>query len=611
MHVPRSSSLFGWHGCYLRIDVGQRRSEIILIPDSVLRLFVGGSGLATWILHQETDDHTGYDPLGPTAPLIFCFSPLVGSPLTTSAKFAVVSRSPLTGCLNDSLSSSRFAISGKKAGVDAIVLTGTADAWVSVFVDDGAVQIHDAAALIGKSSAETADALRAERGPDFDVASIGVAGENLVWYATISHDRRHAGRGGSGAVLGSKRVKALCVRGTRRVAFADSDGLIQLSRQLSRSSLSEATAKYRESGTIINLVTFNRLGTLPTRNFRETRFEGAGQLTADALQGEGRRVRTSCAACTIGCEHVFLPADSTGDSGVRMEYESLFALGPMCGVSDPKIVLQAVQLCDRLGMDTISAGATVAFAMECAESGRLPKHALRFGDGAALLQCLRQIGSREAIGDLLANGSRFAAGQIGQGSAALAPHVKGLEIPGYDPRSLQLMALGFAVGTRGADHNRSGAYEADFSAKADRFHATVKDVILAVDSEDESALMDSLILCRFLRGIFDNRVDAMAQMLRLTTGCDYSQEELRLAARRIVDAKKLFNIRHGWKPADDTLPARLLDRVVESGSRSDVMLTTDQLGQLIRTYNGHRGWTPDGYLPDALAVARREEMRLG
>lgn len=605
-----SRQLSGWHGRYRVIDVGSRQTTVRPIPAGVLRAFVGGAGLGTWILHQLTDAIPGYDPLGPAAPLIFCFSPLVGSPLTTSAKFAVVSRSPLTGCLNDSLSSSRFAISGKKTGCDAIVLTGVSDSWVSVSVDEDQVTFRDASEVTGRSAAEAAQWFRAEAGADFDTAAIGVAGEQRVRFATISHDRRHAGRGGSGAVMGSKRVKLLAVRGARRVPFADPSGLADYSRQLSRLSLSDATAKYRETGTVVNLVTFNRLGTLPTRNFRESRFEAAEQLSGMALQGSGHRLRQSCAACTVGCEHIFVPADGDADAGVRLEYESLYALGPMCGVAERDVVLEAARRCDELGIDTISAGATIAFAMECGEQGLLAEPDLRFGSGEQLLTLLDRIGTRAGLGDLLADGSRAAAARIGGGSERFAPHVKGLEIPGYDPRSLQLMALGFAVGTRGADHNRSGAYEVDFSARANRFHAIEDDVALAVQSEDESTLMDALILCRFLRGVFPDRLAAMSDMLALTTGVRLTPAELTAVAARIVDARKLFNIRHGWTPADDTLPPRLLDHPVASGSRSDVTLGSEQLAALVRSYNRLRGWTAEGWLPEERARQRRRELQL-
>ena len=502
-----TDELFGYHGRYLRVDLSQRTARDVGLPVPVLREFIGGSGLGTWILQNETDGH--YDALSPDAPLIFCFSPLVGSPLTTSAKFAVVSKSPLTERLNDSLASSHFAIAGKKTGYDAIVLVGRCDEPAVVLIEPKSIRYEPAGSLWGSTIPETERSLKATAFKGFRSAVIGPAGEQQVRYATISHDGRHAGRGGSGAVMGSKNVKALCVRGDRLGAFAKPEQLVEFSRELSRKSLGQATAKYRELGTVDNLVTFNRLGTLPTRNFQSGHFEEGDRLAPEVLVPDGKRTRTSCAACTIGCEHVFEAADGRK---VRMEYENLFSLGPLCGVSDPETVLQASQLCDDLGLDTISTGVTIAFAMECSERGLIEEN-LRFSDAAGLLDTIRAIASRDGIGKLLSLGTRAAAREIGQGSEQFAAHVKGLELPGYEPRALQMMGLGFAVNSRGADHNRSGAYQVDFSDESDRFNARAEDVHLAIQTEDEAAIMDSLILCKFLRGVFEDRMAAMAEMV--------------------------------------------------------------------------------------------------
>ena len=240
-------------------------------------------------------------------------------------------------------------------------------------------------------------------------------------------------------------------------------------------------------------------------------------------------------ACTIGCEHIYALGD---EKGVRLEYESLFALGPLCGVGDADAVLRASRLCDDLGIDTISAGGTIAFAMECVERGWLDEPWLSFGSGDAVLRAIELIGRREGVGDLLAEGSRRAAQTIGHHSIAFAPQVKGLEIPGYEPRALQTMALGFAVGARGADHNRSGAYEVDFSDKVDRKHVTVDAVHYAIETEDKAALMDSLVVCKFLRGVFEDFYAEAADMLRLVTGWDATADELRETARRIVRTKR-------------------------------------------------------------------------
>ena len=285
-----------------------------------------------------------------------------------------------------------------------------------------------------------------------------------------------------------------------------------------------------------------------------------------------------------------------GRGEVRLEYENLFALGPLCGVADPDAVLEACHKCDELGIDTISAGGTIAFAMECAERGYLDEPWLRFGDGAALLRALDLIASGEGVGQLLAQGSRLMAQTVGRDSLQFAPQVKGLEIPGYDPRGLQTMALGFAVGSRGADHNRSGAYEVDFSEAVDRRNVGAEAARFAIETEDKAALMDSLILCKFLRGVFADFFAESAEMLRLVTGWDVTAEELRATARRIVTAKKRFNILAGWTPAEDTLPPRLLRQPIPEDPQAQ--LSPARLQALVAAYNTARGWTAEGWLPD-------------
>jgi len=573
---------YGYHGCYLRIDVSTGRAERVPLSDDVLRQYLGGSGLgACLLLHEQGATE---DPLSPHAPLIFAFSPLVGSPLTTSAKFAVVSRSPLTGRFNDSLASSGFAVAGKQAGCDAIVIVGKATALSVLVIDDGEVRIEPADDVAGESCPVTEEKLRARLGPSYRIASIGPAGERAVRYATISHDGRHAGRGGSGTVLGSKNIKAIAVRGTKRCEWAQPRELTQLSRDLSKRSFGPATAKYRELGTAANLLTFNRFGTLPTRNFQQGTFDEAANLSPEQLRVEYSKTRASCVACTIGCEHIY----SVGQSNVRIEYENLFALGSLCGVSDHAAVLRASQRCDELGIDTISAGGTIAFAMECVERGLLDEPWLTFGSGDAVLRALDLIGRREGIGALLAEGSRRAAETIGQGSIAFAPQVKGLEIPGYEPRGLQTMALGFAVGARGADHNRSGAYDVDFSDQVDRRNATLDSVRFAIETEDKAALMDSLILCKFLRRVFDDFYTESAGMLCAVTGWEVTAGELHETARRIVSAKRQVNLLAGWTQAEDTLPERFLNTPLPNDPEAS--LTRERLDELVGEYHRQRGW---------------------
>lgn len=574
---------FGYHGAYLRIDVTSGSSEYVPLPDAVLREYLGGSGLGVKLLLDS--GAALVDPLAPEAPLVFAFSPLVGSPLTTSAKFAVVSKSPLTDRINDSLASSGFAIAGKRCGCDAIMIVGRAPELSVLILDEAGIRLEPAAEYRGATCRETETGLKARLGANYRVASIGPAGENLVRYATISHDGRHAGRGGSGAVLGSKNIKAIAVRGSKTAAWAQPAELTAISKALSKRSFGPATEKYRELGTAANLLTFNRFGALPTRNFQGGTFAEAARLSPEELSATRARTRESCVNCTIGCEHIY----SLGkNGGVRVEYESLFALGSLCGVSDSDAVLRASRRCDELGLDTISAGGTIAFAMECVERGWLNEPWLTFGSGEALLRAIEMIGSRQGLGNLLAEGSRRAAQAIGHGSIAFAPQVKGLEIPGYEPRALQTMALGFAVGARGADHNRSGAYEVDFSEKVDRRHVTLDAVRHAIETEDKAALMDSMILCKFLRGVFDDFHAEAAGMLRSVTGWDVTAAELHETARRIVSAKRQFNLLAGWTPAEDTLPDRFLNTPLPNDP--DAALSRELLDALVGEYHRQRGW---------------------
>jgi aldehyde:ferredoxin oxidoreductase len=581
--MREGSVAFGYHGCYIRVDVTEGTGERVPLGDDVLRHFLGGSGLGVKLLLDE--GAACVDPLAPEAPLVFAFSPLVGSPLTTSAKFAVVSKSPLTERINDSLGSSGFAMTGKRCGCDAFVVVGRAAELSVLVIDEAGVRLEPATEYRGATCRETETGLRARLGKNYRIASIGPAGENLVRYATISHDGRHAGRGGSGAVLGSKNVKAIAVRGSQLTEWANPTELTALSRSLSKRSFGPATAKYRELGTATNLLTFNRFGALPTRNFQSGTFEEAASLSPEQLSTTRSKTRESCMTCTIGCEHIY----SLGkNGGVRVEYESLFALGSLCGVGDSDAVLRASQRCDELGLDTISTGGTIAFAMECVERGWLAEPWLRFGSGDALLRAIELIGARVGLGNLLAEGSRRAAHAIGHNSITIAPQVKGLEIPGYEPRALQTMALGFAVGARGADHNRSGAYEVDFSDKVDRRHVTLDAVRHAIDTEDKAALMDSMIICKFLRGVFEDFHAEAADMLRIVTGWDVSADELRETARRIVTAKRKFNMLAGWTPAEDTLPERFLSTPLPNDLEAS--LSRERLDGLVAEYHRQRGW---------------------
>ena len=588
----------GFWGRLLHVDLTTGRSLYREIEEARLRGYLGGVGLGTSLLYEYAP--AGVEPLSPDNPLIFASAPLVGTRLTTTAKFAVVTKSPLTGFIADSLSSSHFGLELKRLGIDALVITGRAPALACLVVDRGDITVRNATHLRGSAPHETEMRIRGELGtPAAWIASIGLAGERLVRFATISNEGRHAGRGGVGAVMGAKNLKAIAIRGDLETAVADSQALETLAASLRRRSIGSVTDKYRNLGTVANLTVFNRLGTLPTRNFQQATFEGADAVSGETLTGNSFSRRHGCASCTIRCERLFKSLD--GNAEQRLEYETLFALGPLLGIDDPEDVLRAAGLCDRYGLDTISTGGTIAWAIETADRGVLSRGAargLRFGDGEGLLAAIEAIARREGVGDLLADGSRRAAASVGEGSAGWAMHVKGLELPGYEPRSLKTMALGLAVSPRGACHNRSGAYEADFSGEVDRLRGDPSRGRLVAASEDFSAVLDSLIVCKFLRKCFSDFYAEAADVLSAVTGWDCTADELRHTGERIHTLKKLFNVRERWTTDDDWLPVRLLTEPLASGVARGTSLSADELRGMIQGYYAARGWDADGFVPE-------------
>ncbi len=594
--------MYGYHGKVLIVDLSERTSVRQPLDESMLRRFIGGTGLASYLLYTHCPP--GADPLGPDNPLIFACSPLVGSRLTTSSKFAVAAKSPLTGMIGDSLSSSFLAVELKRTGVDALIVKGRSDRPTYLVLEEEEVRFEDASALLGLSTLDTEMAVRQELGRRFRVACIGPAGENGVRFASIANDGgRQAGRTGTGAVMGSKNLKAIAVRGSNPAPVFDAENLNVVGRDLSARSLGPATEKYRTTGTMANVAVFDRLGTLPTRNFQQSTFDLTEEVSGEAMYSGHFVKNAHCANCTIGCEKVLTVGDGSRKSTGRMEYESAFALGPLVGVGDRETVIRASHFCDEVGIDTISAGGTIAWAMECFERGILTLEdtdglELRFGNADALLPCLKAIATKSGnLGAILSEGSRIASQTVGNGSEAWAMHVKGLEMPGYEPRSLQTMALALAVSTRGACHNRSSAYEADFSNRVNRMEADAERGTITADGEDFSAVLDSLIWCKFLRKAFDDFWAESANSLGLITGWDVQPDELKKAGERINNLKKQFNIREGWTRDDDTLPERVLTERLPDGPAADVGLSEEDLQMMVSAYYQARGWNPDGTIP--------------
>ena len=592
--------MYGYHGRVMVVDLSTQQLSWQTLSVDVLTRFIGGIGLGTYLLYEHCPP--GVDPLSPDNPLIFVTSPLVGSRLTTSSKFAVLTKSPLTGFIGDSLSSSFLATELKKTGCDALVIKGKSSFPTLLSITESGVEFLDGNDLLGLSTSLTEREVKARMGGMTRVACIGPAGERLVRFASIANDGgRQAGRTGPGAVMGSKNLKAIAVRGRIPATVSNADALRDIGRDLTCRSLGAATEKYRTMGTVANVSVFNRLGTLPTRNFQQSTFEGAEEISGEEFVKSHRVKSAHCANCTIGCEQIMVTTDGRAPSKGRMEYESAFALGSLVGVSDANAVIRASHLCDELGIDTISSGATIAWAMECFEQGVLTSEDtggldLRFGEENAVMESLRLISRREGIGEILSIGSRAAAEVVGQGSEKWAMQVKGLEMPGYEPRSLKTMALGLAVSTRGACHNRSSAYEADFSVGVNRLSVDEQRGRVTMDGEDFSSVLDSLIWCKFLRKAFDDFYAESSIIYEHVTGLTMGPDELRIAGERINNLKKLFNIREGWTRSDDTLPARVLTEVLPDGVAEGTGLSREDLDMMISSYYRARGWTEDGLI---------------
>lgn len=597
----------------LLVDLTERKAETRPLPQALFEDYLGGVGMGTRLLLEYCPP--GVDPLSPGNPLVFVPSPLAGTLIPAGAKHAVLTKSPLTGMIGDSLSGSFWAAALRLAGYQALVVTGAAEALTYLFIDDGRVYFRQAAHLEGLECWQTEEAIRRElKDGRVRVATIGPAGERLVRYAGVFNDgTRRAGRGGVGAVMGSKKLKAIAVRGTQSIHVADLEGMERESFRLFKVAQEAVTEKYRVLGTPANILTLNRLGALPTRNFQQTTFSGAEAVSGEQFYDRHLVKVTACSGCPVGCEHIYhAGSGSQKQVRTRLDYETLFALGPLCCVDQPNWVIKAADLCDRYGLDSISTGVTVAWAMESFEKGLLGLAdtdglELTFGNGAALVEMIERIAHRKGLGDLLAEGSRMASQKLGGGSDHWAINVKGLELPGYEPRSLKTMALGYAVGTRGACHNRSPSYEVDMSAKVDRLKAEAGRGAMNRDQEDFAAVLDSLVICKFMRKCFSDFYADAARLYQVSTGLEFGAEELRRAGQRICHAKKAFNIREGWTSAMDWLPGRSLTEPIPDGPAQGVRLTPDELTLMIDDYYQARGWTPEGFIPKE----KLEELGLG
>ncbi|NLE44678.1 MAG: aldehyde:ferredoxin oxidoreductase, partial [Chloroflexi bacterium] len=504
---------------------------------------------------------------------------------------------------------------------------GASSKWVSVFVDDDKVQIRDASHLVGLETTETEEAIREELADDqVRSAVIGPAGENLVRISNVSNDGRKAGRTGQGAVWGSKKLKALSIRGTHGVTVADPESLLKLSYDILQAAQGPYTQKYRILGTSSNVLNMDKLGLLPTRNYQEGTFEDAELVSGEYLHEHYKAKTIACAQCPIACEQVghVKQGPYAGAMG-HIEYESLYALGPNCGISDMAASIKAIVNCNELGTDTMSTGVTVSWAMECYERGVFTQEDFRcekypegfeanFGNGEAMVTLTEMIARREGyMGDLLADGTRRASTRVDQERGTetykWAMNIKGLENPGYDARGLKTFAVGLAVGTRGGCHNRSAAYDPDIQGSVDRFSIDDTRGEIARETEEYAAVYDALPLCKFIRRCFTGRADragawpAIAQLINATTGWDFQYEDIDLLGERTHAVKKAFNIREGWTRADDHLPYRWHHDKMTKGASAGHLVTEEELEYLKDLYYKAKGWTSDGLIPKEKLIA--------
>jgi aldehyde:ferredoxin oxidoreductase len=594
--------LFGYAGRILHVDLTTGKTTNEKLDVETAKKYVGGIGLGMklWLANSKA----GVDAFNPENPLVLAVGPVSGTMFPTGGNgHAFISKSPATGGVGEAVSHGTFGAEIKRAGYDAVILTGKAEKPVYLWIDDDSVQLLDAGNLWGKSPAETEDAIKDELGDYYvRVASIGLAGEKLSKIASIINEKtRAAGRGGLGAVMGSKNLKAIAVRGTNDIVVAKPEEFIEMVKEFHERMKGPAAQKYRTLGTSENIMIQNALYCMPTRNYTNAHFETAEKVSGETLNERYIAKIIACNSCAMRCEHEAVIRDGPFKGTMaRMEYDNIWALGPNVGVDKLDAIIKAAELCTYYGLDATSTGVTVSFAMDCHEKGILTHEELggfdaHFGNGEALIQLIEKIGKREGIGEVLADGVKVAAEKIGKDSDKLAQNIKGLEVTGYDLRCLKTAALGFAVSFRGADHNRSGAYTFDMSGKVDRLKAEKGRGKLVKDSEDVFALIDSLIICKNARGTLYKELADMAKLYTLVTGYEMTPQELSAAGERINTLARLINIREGLSRKDDTLPWKVMNQPIpDDGPAKGAVVTQDELDLLLDDYYQARGWTLDG-----------------
>ncbi|MEM3396345.1 MAG: aldehyde ferredoxin oxidoreductase family protein [Thermoplasmata archaeon] len=576
--------MFGWHGTLLRVNLTDQTSLLEQIPENILHSFVGGRGLGTAIAHKELKP--GAEPLSKENKLIFCTGPLTGTGVPTSSRFTCTSISPLTRTIFDSNCGGVFGIQLKRSGVDALIIEGRAEKPVVLYVDNAKTTIEDAEGLWGKTTQQVFDALE----KDGKVLCIGPAGENLVKIANIQTSNYHAiGRGGLGAVMGAKKLKAIVCRGNGNVGVKDKEKLRffvnEMMKWLNASPITSKALPHLGTPGLVNLI--NEYGMLPVLRWKNGFDPRAEKVSGEALREHFVR-QEGCRACPINCGRI------SGMDGIFVkgpEYETIWALGINCGIFDLKTIIAANRLCNLYGLDTISTGATVAAAMElCGKNEELNA---KFGDGESLLKLIEKIAFRQGIGNELAEGSEHFCKIHGLESFT----VKGLELPAYDPRGAFGLGLAYATANRGGCHLKGYMIAPEILGIPrffNRFTESDKpDIVARV--QNTAAVIDSLVLCLFTN--FAVSEGYYARLLSAVTGVEFRAEDLQEIGERIWNLERLWNVRAGR--AIDTLPERLLQAPLSSGNSAGKVVP---LKAMLQKYYAVRGWDENG-------VPKREKLR--
>ncbi|MFO7618332.1 MAG: aldehyde ferredoxin oxidoreductase family protein [Thermoplasmata archaeon] len=574
----------GYHFRYLDIDLEHGAASISVPDKALLRKFIGGKGLGLALLCElDRSRH----PLDPENPLIFLTGPLTGTTITTSNRSCAVTRSPLTGGFLDSHAGGHFGTAIKGAGYDYIIIRGKADIPVYLKVNPEGVELEDASDLWGMGCYETEDVLKKEH-PDSHVASIGPAGENLVKFACISTEKyRQFGRGGAGAVMGSKNLKALVVEGRERLEIHDPEKYRQLALQMTKETVAHPNRKKRyELGTPMWIRMGQEIGGfLPTHNFKYGTWKDYESLTSETMKDELKWESCGCYNCVIQCSK---RVTYDGGDFEGPEYETAAYLGSGCELADARALAAANSLCDDLGLDSISCGVTISFAMEAAEKGLLsPEDCkwIKFGSADAVLELVNRIAHRQGIGDVLAEGTRLASRKIGKGSEYFAIQVGGMELSGVNPLGCYSMALALTTSDF-ASHTRLWTATDEMMGNLE----LEKLIPYIATGQDDVNVRNSLIVCDFL--MFG--LDRLAPMMEAATGYPYTKDELLKVGERIHHLARLYNLRTGRTHADDVLPARFHEEESCSGLMKGQKIPREMFERHVQEYFKYRGWDAEG-----------------